>query len=459
MIIVPDDYPTIVAAIANAVAGDTVFVKKGIYEGPKNQTLLINKTISFIGEDPQSTIMNLHPPLVQMNIFTYQYMGYLDAIKIEADWVRLSGFRITSDGVDLSAVGNGTQIIDNDMNFRVTATGEGTQIVNNTLIGIALSGSYQTIAQNTILGGKTEFLISCTGSYNTINSNRVAGSTGGIYTNGSHNIIHENSITADSGINAGVELNGNENILYLNSVSNFVLIGSPRFPQSSSNIICGNTITNNLAIVGNNNAFSANYIQGVVIGNSVQDASDNVFYHNNFNFFVNEAWPAGGKTFTVWVGAKGAIVLENGKDGNYYSDYNGSDLDFDGVGDTPYTIVTKDNHNYHYVADFNIADMILTDNYPLITPFDISSVTIELPKWEYNKPTPSPFPSSKPTPSLIPSAVPPIPSQASASNQETQYFEPFPSTLAATAIAVSIALIGIGLLVYFKKRKREMGQV
>jgi hypothetical protein len=453
-IIVPDDYPTITAAIANAVVGDTIFAKKGIYEGPQNQTLFINKTISLIGEDPQTTTINLHPPLVQMNIFTYQYMGYLDAIRIDADWVKLSGFTITSDGGDLSAVGNGTQIIDNNLSFGVTATGDGTQIVRNTLTWIALSGSCQTIAQNTILGWKNEFLISCTGSYNTINSNRVAGSTGGIYTNGSHNIIHENSITAYSGINAGVELNGNENILYLNSISNFVHIGSSRFPQSSSNIICRNTITNNIAIIGNDNTFSANYIQGVVIGNSFQGASNNVFYHNNFDFFENQAWPVGGKTFTVWVGVKGAIFLDNGNEGNYYSDYNGSDLNFDGVGDTPYIIVTKDNHNYHFTADFNIADLILTDNYPLITPFDISSVTIELPKWEYNPPPQSPIPTPKLTPSPIVSATPPIPSQVSASNQDTQFFEPFPLTIAATAIAVSITLIGIGLMIYFKKHKR-----
>lgn len=298
------------------------------------------------------------------------------------------------------------------MSFSVVTAGDGTQIVSNTLTGITSSGSYQTIEQNIIHKENTEFLISCIGSYNTINSNIVAGSVGGIYTNGSHNLIHENSIRAISGINAGVELNGNQNILYRNIVSNFVFIGSPRFPQSSSNIICGNTINSTLHIVGNDNILRANYIQGVIIGNSVQDASNNVFYHNNFDFFVNQAWPTGGKTFTVWKGVKGAIFLESGKEGNYYSDYNGSDLNFDGIGDTPYIIVTKDNRNYHYVADFNIADMILTDNYPLMTPFDISSVTIELPKWKYDPPPPPPCPSPKPALSLSPSTTPPIASQA-----------------------------------------------
>ena len=49
-IVVPDDYPTIIAAIANAAEGETIFVKKGTYEGLINQTLVINKTISLVGD-------------------------------------------------------------------------------------------------------------------------------------------------------------------------------------------------------------------------------------------------------------------------------------------------------------------------------------------------------------------------------------------------------------------------
>jgi hypothetical protein len=457
-IVVPDDYSTIAAAIGNAVDGDTVFVKKGIYEGPQNQTLFINKTISLVGEDPESTTINLHPPLVPMNIFTYEYMGYLDAIKINADWVKLSGFTIISDGGVLSATGNGIQIIGNYMSFRVSAKGDGTQIVSNILTGISLSGSYQTIAQNTILKGTAEFLISCVGSYNTITSNRVAGSVGGIYTNGSHNIIHGNSVTAESGISAGVEVDGNENILYRNSISNFVCIGSTYAPESSSNIVCGNTITNNLIIVGNSNTFNANYFQGIVLGNRIQDASNNIFYHNNFDFVENEVWFGGEKVFTVWEGVLGAIFLDNGKEGNYYSDYNGSDLNFDGVGDTPYVIITKDPSNYHNVAEFNIADMVLTDHYPLMTPFDVSSVTMELPEWQYSPPPPQPSQSTEPTVTPSPSSSPtpsatPIPSQATESALEPQNAEAFPTSVLAASVT-TVTITAVGLLVYFKKRKR-----
>lgn len=443
--VVPDDYPTIAAAIGNATDGNTIFVKNGIYEGIQNQTLSINKTISLIGEDPKSTIIKLHPPLVPMSIFTFEYMGYLAAIRIDANWVKLSGFTITSDGGDLSAIGNGTQMISNIMNFRVTATGDGTQVINNTLTGIVLNGSNQTIAQNIIFNGTAEFLISCVGSYNTITSNKVAGSGGGIYTNGSHNIIYENSITGESVINAGVEVNGKGNILCNNNISNFVCIGSTRVPESSSNIICGNKVTSNLAIVGNNNTFNGNYIQGVVMGNVNQDASNNIFYHNNFDFIKNEAWFSGEKTFIVWEGVRGSVFLDNGKEGNYYSDYNGSDLNSDGIGDTPYVIITKDPSNYHNIAVFNIADMVLTDHYPLMMPFDISSVTIQLPEWEYPLPSPSSSPSPEPTPSPSPSTTP---------SPEPQQSEPklFPIVY-SMGIVAAIVLVLLGSIFYVLKRK------
>ncbi len=66
-------------------------------------------------------------------------------------------------------------------------------------------------------------------------------------------------------------------------------------------------------------------------------------------------------------------------------------------------------------------------------------------------PIPSPTPTSAPTPTPTPSptASPsPSPSPKPLSSQES-----FPTTTGATASGVTAAIIGIGLLVYFKKRK------
>ena len=53
-ITVPDDYPTIQEAINNAGAGDVIYVKAGIYE----ENIVINESISLIGESRETTIID-----------------------------------------------------------------------------------------------------------------------------------------------------------------------------------------------------------------------------------------------------------------------------------------------------------------------------------------------------------------------------------------------------------------
>jgi hypothetical protein len=158
IIVVPDQYSTIADAVANAKEGDTIFVKKGTYEGPINQTLVIDKSISLVGEDINSTKMSLHPPLVPMSIITLTFMGYSEPIRITASDVKLSGFTITTVGGGISATGNGIQITGNILSMGVSATGNRTKIIGNIInqdSGISISGDNNVITQNSMLEGGT----------------------------------------------------------------------------------------------------------------------------------------------------------------------------------------------------------------------------------------------------------------------------------------------------------------
>lgn len=55
-IVVPDDYSTINLAIDSAFDGDIIFVRSGTY----NETLLLNKSLSLVGENKETTIINGH---------------------------------------------------------------------------------------------------------------------------------------------------------------------------------------------------------------------------------------------------------------------------------------------------------------------------------------------------------------------------------------------------------------
>ena len=386
-IVVPDDYSTVKEAVNAAKEGETIFVKKGTYEGTLNQTLVITKKLSLIGEDANTTILKLHPPLVPMRLFTLEYMGYLEAIKIEANSFKLANLTVTGDGgsisvtgdateligniieVEISITGNATKLAGNIISRALSSTGNGTRITGNTLNSINLNGYNQTIMQNAITG-TADFLISCVGSNNNIALNNVTGNSKGIYSKGSHNTIQENYLNT-SETSGNLEIEGDKNTIANNSPTSFIRVGG------ASNFVFGNTIHGNLAVVGNNNIFFSNYLQGLVLGNRIQDASNNTFYHNNFDFVENEALPEGEKTFTVWAGVKGDNFLDNGLEGNFWSDYSGVDWNLDGIGDMSYVIDAQDTRNYHYMADFDVADVVLIDHHPLMAAFDISNVSTE----------------------------------------------------------------------------------
>jgi parallel beta-helix repeat protein len=250
-------------------------------------------------------------------------------------------------------------IFGNEMAY-ISGSGNGTKIIgNNITSGITVSGSYQTITQNTV-DRKGGIALSCSGYYNNISSNNVGGTDGGVSIDGPFNNVYGNTITADGRLYGGLSVNSNTTV-ERNTIIGTVLI------DGSFNIFSVNNISNNVVIKGNSNTFYGNYLQGVVFGDTITDASNNIFYHNNFNFVRSGE---GKRTFAVWEGVHGTEILDNGKEGNYWSDYTGKDANGNGIGDTPYVIHTKDPINYQNIADFNIADLVLTDHYPLMAPIE-----------------------------------------------------------------------------------------
>jgi hypothetical protein len=433
-LVVPDDYPTIIEAITNSKEGDTIFVKKGNYEGPLNQTVVIEKSISIMGEDANSTKMSLHPPLVPMSIFTYTYMGYSEPIRIAASDVELSGFTIITDGGGISATGNGIQITGNILSMDVSSTGNRTKITGNIInrgSGIIVKGDNNVIAHNSLLEGGNSY-ISCAGSFNFIESNTIVGSTSSesIDLEGSFNVIYGNTLTGCGSIAVGVppvSMECEGNIIAKNSLNNSGGIHI----RGSDSIVCTNRLANGgIALevtMGYNNTFYANHIANNTFGarmgfdqtdisreKSGPAAAQNTLYHNNFIDNTQQAidWN--------WVGTNS---WDNGEEGNYWSDYAGVDWNLDGVGDASYKLIEA--------ISFYAASTQSEDHYPLAAPFDISSATVELPEWASPSSNPSPTPTSTPIDT-----------------------KPLPITLLA-AVAIVACVFGFGLIINIVTGKRK----
>ncbi|MBN1245068.1 hypothetical protein JXA31_05700 [Candidatus Bathyarchaeota archaeon] len=177
--------------------------------------------------------------------------------------------------------------------------------------------------------------------------------------------------------------------------------------ETSGNIIAENQIANNQIGM----KFLWMYSGG---GYKTNKMNNTVFYNNfisNSQNVVNAQDLLSPESVNIW---------DNGARGNYWNDYNGKDINADGVGDIPYHI---DANNQ--------------DNYPLMYRFENYPPPIY--------PSPAPSPSSSPTPSLSPSPTP-------TSTPETQP-KPFPMTLVVASVVATIVVVGAVVLVYFNKRK------
>ena len=441
-IIVPDDYPEIEAAIANANNGDTVFVREGTYEGSLNQTLVINKAITLYGEDKNTTTINLSPPLVQKNIFTFSYMGYLSTILINSDKVQITGLTINTPGGGISATGDEIQIVGVTATTGISIDGSGTVISGNTLKGdLSVVGDNNTVSHNLFEIGVTGPSFNFVGSNNVIKNNMLASEneTSNIKLDieGANNVIANNLLEA-------IDLKGDNNIIFKNCMKVTPGDSGVYLSHSSRNTICANRITYAESLTyeqkgvfiseSHDNVVYANHIESIFKGVYLQNTdtepmmtNNNTFYHNNFVNNKIQAWDTTSSTTNTF---------DNGKEGNYWSCYNGTDANNDGIGDTPYSPISL----YTYDGLIEKITECGTDNYPLMAPFDVDSITVELPEWATNIP---------PQPLLQPS-----PSQETNQTPETQQTEPFPTTV-VLASTVSVAIISIGVLVYFRKRKRQ----
>jgi len=175
---VPYDYPTIQEAINNANPGDIIFVSKGIYD----ESIVINKSITLIGEDRENTIID------------GKATG--NVISIRASSVNINGFTIENSspvigcGIfierseDVIVCNN--NVVNNGIGIQITFCSK-SQIYENTIsanymgIQIFYSSSNNTIYRNAICNNDFGIYIYYYSIGNLFYENEIYGNERGIY--------------------------------------------------------------------------------------------------------------------------------------------------------------------------------------------------------------------------------------------------------------------------------------
>jgi len=279
----------------NIVVDGACFTLKGVGVNA-GVTLSGRKNVTIKNVDIRNYVMSVWLQQSTNNIISDNRMlTFFNVILDSSSNNQITGNNIT--GQD-TGYGYGVQV--NSGSFNNTIIGNS---FTDTGIGVRVEGAdYNLVSGNSFIRGGTSVLVR--GFYNIISKNNMVDGRGGISVTGpgSYNTIFGNNITGKS--KCGIKIyHGSSNTVYENYVAN--------------------------SAVGVKLGFDYEFPDRKV--------EDNVFYHNNF---VNN-------TQYVVIGyVPDSNFWNNGKKGNYWSNYNGTDDNGDGIGDTPY-IIDEKNKDYH----------------------------------------------------------------------------------------------------------------
>jgi parallel beta-helix repeat protein len=335
-IVVPDDFPTIQEAINSAVDGDTILVTIGIYY----ENVVVNKTVSLVGEDSSTTIIDGNET------------GHV--IDVVSDNVNITNFTVRRGGNTMFPYLDAGISLNNVKGCKISSN----NITDNGCFGVHLLNSDQNTISGNNLTRNAMYAIDLTTSHNnTISSNAAIFNANigiGMHVSSQENIIMGNMIISNIyGIDAA---HVSENVISGNYLANNSEIGIWIQDYAVNNTVIGNNVTGSHYCIkiqeqANYNIISQNNIGRNDYGFYIVSSTQNSIHHNNVLSNSQQTYVALG-SINMW---------DNGysSGGNYWSDYNGTDNNQDGIGDTPYVI---DANN--------------TDHYPLMGTFQCFNVSV-----------------------------------------------------------------------------------
>ena len=300
-IIVPSECSTIQEAINNAVDGDTISVKAGIYY----EHVVVNRTVSLVGEDVSTTIIDGNNT------------GHV--VNVVSDNVNIAGFTVRNSG----------SIHWPDLNAGICLNGttgcviSENRAINSGFCGISLLYSHQnTISHNNLTSAGWGGIHLLSSSRNIVSGNIIADKYGGVngHVSSNYNNITENVISNCT--YGGFYNAANYNNIRRNNISAIAVEGIWLQDQASYNVVAENNLINNTVAIrlqgpNYNNTLSRNVITGAEYGIKIQNyarytrIADNIIVNNRAG---SDSWRAGIRLEY----ARDSIINSNIITGNYY---------------------------------------------------------------------------------------------------------------------------------------------
>jgi len=289
---------------------------------------------------------------------------------------------------------SGNNITNNDIGLCLYSSSSnsisGNNITANYYAGISFesSSNYNSVSGNNI-GNILYGIWFESSSNNSISGNNItANYNGGIWFQfSSSNTISGNNITNSRGDGINLEFSSNCNSISGNNITNNVegiflgdsssnsisrnnviasRWGGISLSSSSNNSISANNVTEDNHSVwldsSSNNSISGNNIANNAFGIRLDSSSSNSIFHNSFVNNNPQVISTSG-SLNVW---------DDGypSGGNYWSDYNGTDVfsgayqnrtGGDGIGDTPYVIDASNVDHYPFMNPWSPPDIAVTN--------------------------------------------------------------------------------------------------
>lgn len=370
-------YTSIVEAVNNSMPYDTIIVKSGTY---REHDILINKPLTIIGDSA--------------TVIDGEKIGTI--IKIQADDVHISSMKLERVGLSHTQEFAAIHVSDSE-NFTLNNI-----IVEDAFFGFLIEGSKNGVITGNSLSGLSDMeFFSGNGIHGwkssnlTITNNQIHNLRDAIYLEFvNDSFVSEN--LSEHNIRYGLHFMFSNNNAYRNNIFREngagVAVMFSKFIEMKDNLfennwgtasfglllkeiydaeIEGNTFSENTVAISVEGSTRINYIGNTFVQNGWAIKMSGGCYNNAFftNSFSNNSFDL----------SFNSRLNDNLFSGNYWSTYNGYDLDKDGIGDVPHRPVKL----FSYVVNRTPESIILlrsifvdlinfTENVtPIFTPVDL----------------------------------------------------------------------------------------